>query len=367
VREIGYHRGMSTLLLVGTKKGLFLFTSDDRRAWRLRGPFATGREVNHAVWDPRSKRVLAASNDAWFGCEVVSSTDLGEHWESSQKNPAFAEGSGTKLERIWHIEPGLRSEPDVIYAGVAPAALFRSEDGGKTWGELTGLTSHPTRASWQPGAGGLCLHSIIVDETKPRRLFVAISAVGVFRSDDRGETWTPMNRGTRADFVPGDHKYPEFGQCVHKLLPAPADGLLFQQNHCGVYRTENAGESWTEITAGLPSDFGFPLAIHPRQAKTIFVLPLKGPEFRCPPENKLRVFRSRDGGASWQPLTRGLPQENVFVSVYREGMASDSRDPAGVYFGTNTGKLFGSSDEGDSWQVVADNLPPIFSVAAAEI
>jgi hypothetical protein len=358
---------MATLLLIGTKKGLFLFTSDDRRAWKMRGPFITGKEINHAVFDARTKRIFAAANDAWFGCEIMRSDDLGENWQGADQNPAFVESSGLKLDRIWHIEPGLRSEPNVLYAGVAPAALFRSEDGGTTWRELSSLTAHPTRSSWQPGAGGLCLHSIVVNEKEPDRLFVAISAVGVFRSDDRGTTWQPANRGTRAEFIPGDNKYPEFGQCVHKLLRAAGDGLLFQQNHCGVYRSENAGESWIEITKGLPSDFGFPLALHPRDAKTLFVLPLKGAEFRCPPENKLRVFRSRDAGATWQTLSKGLPQGDAFTGVYREGMANDVENPAGIYFGTNTGKLFGSADEGDSWQLVADNLPPIYSVAAARI
>jgi hypothetical protein len=210
------------------------------------------------------------------------------------------------------------------------------------------------------------LHSIVVDPARPKRLFVGISAVGVLRSDDLGVTWQTANRGTRAEFLP--EKLPEFGQCVHKLLMADANSsLLFQQNHCGVYRSANAGDTWQEITAGLPSDFGFPLAIHPRQPETIFVIPLKGAEFRCPPENKMRVFRSRDGGGSWEALGKGLPQENAFMGIYREGMATDRGEPAGVYFGTNTGKVFGSRDEGESWGLVADNLPPVYSVATGTI
>ena len=358
---------MSNMILVGTRKGLFLYTSDDRRAWQMRGPFLAGKEVNHACYDPRTKQIFATANDAWFGCEIMRSADLGETWQGAELNPAFTESSGYKLERLWHIEPGRASEPNVLFAGVAPAALFRSDDGGRTWHELTGLTSHPTRPHWHPGAGGLCLHSIVVDAHQPGRLFVGISSVGVLRSDDHGKTWTPANRGTRAEFMPGDNKYPEFGQCVHKLLPAPQRDVLFQQNHCGMYRSSDAGVSWTEITKGLPSDFGFPLAVHPRDPNTVFVLPLKGAEFRCPPENKLRVFRSRDAGATWQALGTGLPQSDAFVSVYREGMASDTATPAGVYFGTNTGKVFGSADEGDSWQVIADNLPPIYSVSAAQV
>ena len=314
--------------------------------------------------DPRSGRIFATSNDAWFGSEIVYSDDLGATWTSAKRQPTFAQDSGVNLERIWHLEPGRTAEPQVLYGGVAPAALFRSEDGGETWSEVTGLTAHATRARWNPGAGGLCLHSIQVDPGNAQRMFVGISAVGVFRTDDGGATWQTKNRGTRAEFQPD--KYPEFGQCVHKLLLSPATpDLLFQQNHCGVYRSADAGENWEEITAGLPSDFGFPLAVHPREAGTIFVLPLQGAEFRCPPEGKLRVFRTRDGGQHWQPLGDGLPQQDAFASVLREGMAADTAEPAGIYFGTNTGKLFASRDAGDSWAVIADNLPPIYSVSAA--
>ena len=354
----------TTLLTVGTRKGVFLFTSADRRAWTLRGPFQPGREINHAIYDGRTGRLYATSNDAWFGSEIAWSADLGATWTMADRSPGFAADSGLKLDRIWHLEPGRADEPDVLYAGVAPAALFRSADAGRTWTELSALTRHPSRPRWHPGAGGLCLHSIVVDPVRPERMFVGISAVGVFRTEDGGETWHTANRGTRAEFMPD--KYPEFGQCVHKLLLADSDrSLLFQQNHCGVYRSADAGQTWTEITAGLPSDFGFPLAIHPRQAETIFVLPLKGGEFRCPPGGELRVFRSRDGGQNWTALGNGLPASDAFMGVYREGMCMDAGEPAGVYFGTNTGKVFHSRDEGDSWEVLADNLPPVFSVHAA--
>lgn len=352
------------LLLIGTKKGLFILTSQDREHWELLGPFLRGKEINHAVRDPRNGRIFATSNDAWFGSEIVYSDDLGKTWTNAKRNPAFGEGSEVKLDRIWHIEPGAASTPGVLYAGVAPAALFKSEDNGETWNELTGLSSHPTRKYWHPGAGGLCLHSIQVDAAHPQRIFIGISAVGVFRSEDGGATWKPVNRGTRAEFMPD--KYPEFGQCVHKLLMAAGSSTnLFQQNHCGVYRTSDSGESWEEITAGLPSDFGFPLALHPRDPGTLYVLPLQGAEFRCPPEGKLRVFRSRDSGSTWQPLAAGLPQEQAFTGILREGMTADQSDPAGIYFGTNTGKVFASRDEGDSWKIVADNLPPVSSVSAA--
>jgi hypothetical protein len=357
---------MKTLLLAGTKKGLFLFTSDDRRRWQMQGPYQSGREVHHAIYDGRSGRIYATANDAWFGSEIVYSTDFGNSWATAQENPSFAEASGLKMERIWHLEAGRPSEPQVLYAGVAPAALFRSEDGGLTWKEVESLTAHPSRPKWHPGAGGLCLHSIALDPFEPKRMFVGISAVGVFRTEDGGATWTTANKGTRAEFLP--EKFPEFGQCVHKLLYADArQNLLFQQNHCGVYRSADNGNSWQEITSGLPSDFGFPLAIHPRAPDTVFVLPLQGAEFRCPPGGKLRVFRSRNGGKSWEPLENGLPQRDVFLSVYREGMAIDALNPVGVYFGTNTGKIFHSNDEGDHWQLLTDNLPPVYSVEVAVV
>jgi photosystem II stability/assembly factor-like uncharacterized protein len=357
---------VKTLLLAGTKKGLFLFTSTDRHQWAFTGPFQPGREVNHAVFDPRTGRIFATANDSWFGCEVVSSGDLGANWVSAKQNPKFPEDSGTKLDRIWHIEPGRATEPGVLYAGVAPAALFRSEDNGETWNEVSTLTAHPTRPHWHPGAGGLCLHSIVIDHSNARRMFVGISAVGVFRTEDGGATWETANRGTRAEFLPD--KLPEFGQCVHKLLMTNGDApLLYQQNHCGVYRSADGGRAWREITKGLPSDFGFPLALHPHQPQTLYVLPLQGAEFRSPPERKLRVFRSRDAGETWTALGRGLPEANFFGGIYREGMAADPLDPAGIYFGTNNGKIFSSADEGDSWQLLMDNLPPVYSISVAAI
>jgi hypothetical protein len=354
------------LLLAGTKKGLFLFTSTDRRQWTCTGPFQKGREINHAVFDPRTGRIFATANDSWFGCELVSSADLGENWATAKQNPKFPESSGMKLDRIWHIEPGRASETGVLYAGVAPAALFRSEDNGETWNEVGTLTAHPSRQHWHPGAGGLCLHSIVIDHANAQRMFVGISAVGVFRTEDGGATWETANRGTRAEFQPD--KFPEYGQCVHKLLMTNgAAPLLYQQNHCGVYRSADGGRAWHEITRGLPSDFGFPLALHPRQAETLYVLPLQGAEFRSPPEQKLRVYRSRDRGETWSALGCGLPEGKFYAGIYREGMAADSLDPAGIYFGTNTGKIFSSADEGDSWQLLRDDLPPVYSISVATI
>jgi len=342
-----------------------MFTSTDRKRWELQSPFQTGKEINHAVFDSRSGKLHATANDPWFGSQLAWSADWGRTWQAPEHGPGFPAESGLKLERIWHLEPAQGSN-HTLYAGVAPAALFRSDDDGRTWLAVDGLNQHSTRPRWQPGGGGLCLHSIAIDPAQPQRMWAAVSAAGTFRTEDGGQTWQPLNRGVRAEFMPD--KFPEVGQCVHKLLLAPGkSSLLFQQNHCGVYRSETGGETWQEITAGLPSDFGFPLAIHPREAETIYVIPLKGAEFRCPPDGKLRVFRSRNGGSAWKPLSKGLPQENVFLDVYRAGMDTDELDPAGVYFGTNTGKIFASRDEGDSWYLLADNLPPIFSVTVTAL
>lgn len=354
----------TVLLSVGTSKGLFLFTGKGRKGWRLRGPFFEGREINHAIFDQRTKTLYATANSIFFGSEVGYTRNLGNKWEMSQSSPKFDEDSGRKLDRIWHIEPGPATEPDVLYAGVAPAALFKTDDGGRNWIEVEGLTRHPTRERWQPGAGGLCLHSIQIDPTNARRMLIGISAVGVIGTEDGGENWTMLNTGTRAEFQP--EKYPEYGQCVHKLLMSKQDPtLLYQQNHCGVYRTEDGGEKWIEITEGLPSDFGFPMALHPRDRHTAWVSPLQGAEFRAPPGGKLTVYRTRDGGSSWEPLTKGLPQRNAYMGIYRENMSNDELDPVGLYLGTNTGKVFYSADEGDSWKKLADNLPPVTSVEAA--
>lgn len=358
--------GKKVLLSVGTSKGLFLYTSRDRQRWELNGPFRwEAMEVNHAVFDARNGILFATANSPWFGSRIIWSRDFGANWDSAVESPKFSPESGLKLERIWHIAPGPRSSPEVMYAGVAPAALFRSEDCGQSWQEMTGLTSHPSRPQWQPGAGGLCLHSIVQDSTNDQRLWVGISAVGVFRTDDGGASWRPLNKGVRAEFMP--QRYPEYGQCVHKLLPSPDNpSLLFQQNHCGVYRSQDAGESWEEVTGDLPSDFGFSLGVHPKETGTIYVVPLQ-PDGRCPPDGRLRVYRGRNGGMDWEPLGQGLPQENAFMGTYREAMTTDGLEPAGVYFGTNTGKLFYSADAGERWQLLADNLPPIYSVSAASL
>ena len=368
------------VVLVGTRKGAFILTGNQsRRNWRLTGPYNPGTDIFHLVYDSRNGgRLLAASNSMWFGPQVEYSDDLGKTWEQASQQPRFAdkpeyaEHDGPTVNNVWHIEPGSDGEPGTLYAGVQPAALFKSKDGGVTWREVAGLGRHPTRPEWMPGFGGLCLHSIALDRDSPDRMWVGISAAGVFRTDDGGETWRPANRGVRADFIPGD-PLPEWGQCPHKLLTHPrAPGLLYQQNHCGVYRSDNHGDRWIDITEGLPSRFGFVLGLHPRQPDTLFVLPEDevlgtdvGGGIRYASGARFRVFRSRTGGQDWEPLTNGLPQEHAYVHVLREGMATDSLDPAGVYLGTVNGQVFYSRDEGDSWEIMVDNLPPINSVEVA--
>lgn len=363
--------GEKVVLSVGTAKGLFLFTSDPaRRRWRVRGPMLPGLEINHATIDPRTTTLYATANSPWYGSRLTYSTNLGRSWQEAS-GPSFPKDSGLKLDRIWHIEPGPAAEPKVLFCGVAPAALFRSDDGGKSWEEVDGLTSHPSRPRWEPGAGGLCLHSILIDETNPSRMWVGISAVGVFRTEDGGKSWTALNQGVRAEFRPD--KYPEFGQCVHDVVfagggdGASAPQRLYQQNHCGVYRSDDGAGSWKEITEGLPSDFGFPIAAHPRNPDVAYVVPLQGAELRSPPEGKLRVWRTRNAGGSWEPLSNGLPQTRAFMGLYREAFTADAYDPAGLYLGTNTGNLYASTDEGETWRKLTTDLPPVYSLSVTSI
>ena len=349
--------------MVGSRKGLLFFTSCDRRSWELEGDISLrGKEVNHAIQDPRTGAVYATLNDPWFGGEIVRSRDLGRTWESSARNPAFAPERGLAVQRLWHVEPGPEATPGVLYAGAAPAALFRSEDSGVTWEEVSTLAEHSTSSTWHEGGGGLMAHTILPDPSNSRRIIVGVSAGGVYGTDDGGANWRPLNRGIRTEELPD--KYPESGQCVHKIVMAPDNpNTLFMQGHWGTYSSVDGGESWKEITAGLPSDFGFAMAGHPRESKTVYVIPLQSDDFRCPSEGRLLVFRTRDAGASWEALGNGLPQENAFMGVYRECLATDTLEPAGVYFGSNTGKVFYSIDEGDTWGLLADNLPPITSIS----
>ena len=346
------------LVLLGTKKGAFVLDGDpDRRQWRLRGPFCDGWPIRHVNGDPASGAIYAGGGSEWYGPAVWKSEDAGASWTHSGAGLSYGD-AGPKMRTVWNVTPAHGS----LYAGVDPAGLFRSDDGGATWTHVEGLRRHPTTPNWQPGFGGLCLHSIVPHPDDPRQMWIAISAVGTFYTADGGETWEPRNRGVRAEFMP--ERYPETGQCVHKLAIAPdVAGRLYQQNHCGVYRSDDGGASWTEITRDLPSDFGFPLVVHPHDPQTIYTIPLNGADKgRVVPEGRLGVYRSRDAGATWERLERGLPQENAYLGVLRESMAVDRLDPAGIYFGTSTGQVFASRDEGEQWELLADFLPPIWSV-----
>ncbi len=352
------------MVLVGTKKGAFVLESDqERQRWDLRGPYLQGQNVMHMSFDPRSGILFAAVGDPWFGSRVYRSMDFGNTWEEPTSAPAFPAGSGLTLEKIWHVEPGRPEEPGVVYAGVEPAALFKSADDGQTWQLLPGLIDHPTRKDWNPSAGGLCLHTIILDPRDVKRAHIGISAAGVFYTDDGGASWQPRNTGTRTNFEPGSPPaYAEWGQCVHKAALHPSNpDRMYQQNHCGVYRSDDAGRSWTEITAGLPSEWGLPMALHPRDADTMYVCPGQSGYVHIVPEAQMAVYRTRDAGTSWAKLTNGLPS-NAFLNVMREGMAVDSMDLAGVYVGSNTGQLFGSADEGETWRAMPGLFPPISSV-----
>lgn len=349
------------LVLVGTKKGGFILESDERRSqWTMRGPFCQAWPMYHMVYDGDSGLLFAGGGNEWFGPAVWRSTDLGETWSQSGEGLSYGD-EGPGVQKVWHVRPA----HGALFAGVAPAGLFRSDDNGLTWNHVAGLRDHPTRPTWEPGAGGLCLHSIVPHPSDADRMWVAISAVGTFFTADGGATWTPQNRGVRVVF--GPELYPETGQCVHKLLMAPGKpDLLYQQNHCGVYRSADGGASWQEVTPGLPSEFGFPLAIHPHDPRTIYVIPLNG-EGRFVPGGAVSVWRSKDGGDSWDELTEGLPRHDAYLGVLREAMAVDTLDRAGIYFGTGTGQIFGSADDGDTWRQIGDYLPPIYSVETAII
>jgi photosystem II stability/assembly factor-like uncharacterized protein len=350
-------------LLIGTRKGVFIAESDSRRqGWALRGPLCEGWPMHDLSVDPASGAILAAGGSPWYGPAIWRSDDLGGSWTHSSEGLTYGD-DGPPIPTMWNVT----AAHGVIWAGAEPAGLFRSDDGGATWAHVAGLRDHPSRPEWVAGNGGLILHTIVPHPTDPSRMWVGISSVGTFETRDGGATWATRNRGVRADFYPGPP--PEYGQCVHKIAIAAGEPeTLYQQNHCGVYRSEDGGASWTEITAGLPSEFGFPMVAHPRDPATAWVIPLNGAEKgRFVPDAAAAVWRTNDRGASWTRLSAGLPQEHAYIGVLREAMAVDRLDPVGVYFGTGNGELWASADDGSSWTEIAAHLPEIWSLEALVI
>ncbi|MEO6259553.1 MAG: exo-alpha-sialidase [Thermoanaerobaculia bacterium] len=368
-REISPRTG-DVVLLVGTMKGLFLLRAGKGRGkWEVGGPFLAGSAVYGLAYDGRAgrTRIWAGPQSMHWGGLLRTTDDFGRTWTNPEEaNIKFPSESETALRQIWQIAPGRQSEPDVLYCGVEPAALFRSQDAGATWSLMEGLWNHPQRPRWQPGGGGMCLHTILLDPEQPGRMCIAVSTGGMYASEDGGASWSPSNLGVRAEFLPDKH--PEFGQCVHKVVQAPGQpDRMFLQNHWGLYRSDDRGRNWTDVANGVPSDFGFGMAIHPRNPDRCWIVPLESDQFRCTPEGKLRVYRTSDGGQSWEAMSKGLPQNNAYETVLRDALTADAVDPSGVYFGTRSGKLFGSSDEGESWKMLVDGLPAIVAVKAAVI
>src|SRR5438874_2377309 len=360
-------------VLVGTRKGAFIMTADGKRdKWKVSGPHFAGWEIYHLKGSPvNPDRLYASQTSGWFGQQVQRSDDGGNTWETVGHEFAYDGVPGThqwydgtqhpwEFKRVWHFEPSL-TDADTLYAGVEDAALFRSADGGKTWQELAGLRDAKGKL-WQPGAGGMCLHTIVLDPTNPERIFVAISAAGAFRTDDGGKSWAPINKGLKSLFELPDPTA-EVGHCVHRIaMHSSRPGVLFMQKHWDVMRSDNAGDSWSEVSGNLPSDFGFPIDVHAHEPETIYVVPIKSDSEHFPPDGKLRVYRSRSGGNEWEQLTKGLPQRDCYVNVLRDAMSVDSLDPCGIYFGTTGGQVYASADGGDSWKPIVRDLPAVLSV-----
>jgi photosystem II stability/assembly factor-like uncharacterized protein len=360
-------------VLVGTRKGAFVLTADGKREqWEVSGPHFAGWEVYHVKGSPADPdRIFASQTSGWFGQLIQRSDDAGKTWSPVGNRFDYDGVPGThqwydgtphpwEFARVWHLEPSW-TDPDTVYAGVEDAALFRSVDGGQEWQELSGLRDHETGPSWQPGAGGMCLHSIIIDPSNADRIYVAISAAGAFRSDDAGTSWRPINQGLRSEGIPDEAA--EVGHCVHRIaMHRERPDVLFMQKHWDVMRSDDSGESWHEISGDLPTDFGFPIDIHAHEPDAIYVVPITSDSLHYVPEGKLRVYRSRTGGNEWEPLTKGLPQANCYVNVLRDAMAVDSLDACGVYFGTSGGQVYASADAGDSWSPIVRDLPAVLSV-----
>ncbi|MFL6332536.1 MAG: WD40/YVTN/BNR-like repeat-containing protein [Pyrinomonadaceae bacterium] len=386
-------------VLVGTRKGAFVLTSDEgRQSWDVSGPHFAGWEVYHLKGSPADpERIYASQTSAWFGQIIQRSDDGGRTWfqpgtpegEPTTTPEGMPKGESNKFvydtsdetgapltthqwydgtpkpwefKRVWHLEPS-RVDPDTVYAGVEDAALFRTTDGGRTWHELSGLRGHGTGAQWQPGAGGMCLHTVILDPSNPQRIYVAISAAGAFRTDDGGRAWKPINKGLHSLYIPDPTA--EVGHCVHHVAQHPTrPDVLFMQKHWDVMRSDDGGENWREVSGDLPSDFGFVVDVHAHEPETVYVVPIKSDGEHYPPDGKLRVYRSRTGGNEWEALTSGLPQENCYVNVLRDAMSVDTLDPCGVYFGTTGGQVYASRDGGDNWEAIVRDLPAVLSVEA---
>jgi photosystem II stability/assembly factor-like uncharacterized protein len=378
-------------VLVGTRKGAFILTADGKREkWQVDGPYFGGWEVYHMKGSPSDPdRLYASQSSSWFGQIIQRSDDGGKTWYQpgtpagaptttpdgmpmAESNKFVYDGeAGTHLfydntprpwefKRVWHLEPSL-SDPDTVYAGVEDAALFRSTDGGQNWHELSGLRTHETGPVWSPGAGGLCLHTILQDPSNPDRIFIAISSAGAFRTENGGKTWRPINQGLHSEYIPDPAA--EVGHCVHRIAMHPSrPDVLFMQKHWDVMRSDNGGDSWYEVSGDLPTDFGFPIEVHAHEPNTVYVVPITSDSLHFPPEGKLRVYRSRSGGNEWEPLTKGLPQRDCYVNVLRDATAVDSLDPCGVYFGTSGGQVYASADSGDSWEPIVRDLPPVVAV-----
>ena len=365
---------MSTVrVLVGTRKGAFILTSDGKRKdWKVSEPLFTGWEVYHLKGSPADpNRLYASQCSGWFGQQIQRSEDGGANWTPVGNKFTYDGVPGThqwydgtahpwEFKRVWHLEPSL-ADPDLVYAGVEDAALFKSSDGGATWSELAGLRGHDTGPHWQPGAGGMCLHTIILDPADPGRMYIAISAAGAFRTDDGGKSWKPINKGLVSDILPNPTA--EVGHCVHHVaMHRERPGVLFMQKHWDVMRSDNAGDTWQEVSGNLPTDFGFVIDVHAHEPETLYVVPIKSDSEHFPPEGKLRVYRSRTGGNEWEALTKGLPQKDCYVNVLRDAMAVDSLDACGVYFGTTGGQVYASADAGDNWIPIVRDLPAVLSV-----
>ncbi|MDA8045219.1 MAG: exo-alpha-sialidase [Actinomycetota bacterium] len=360
-------------VLVGTQKGAFILSSDGRRTgWEVEGPLFGGWEVYHVTGSPADPdRLYASQSTGWFGQVIQRSDDGGRSWNPAGNGFSYQGGTGThqwydgtphpwEFARVWHLEPSY-DDPDTVYAGAEDAALFRTTDGAATWTELEGLRTHHTGPKWQPGAGGMCVHTVLIDPSDADRLHVAISAAGVFRSGDAGQSWAPANRGLQSGGIPDPDA--EVGHCVHRITRHPSrPDVLFMQKHWDVMRSDDGGDHWREISGDLPTDFGFPIAVHAHEPDTVYVVPITSDSEHYPPEGRLRVYRSRTGGDEWEPLSAGLPQSDCYVNVLRDAMAVDDLDPCGIYFGTTGGQVYGSADSGDTWQPIVRDLPRVLSV-----